>query len=52
MVSFAHCVAPKGKYIAIVSTEVETAKPLEELAAGIHLLGKIEDRFDAIEEGL
>ena len=29
MVSFAHMVAPKGKYIAIVSTEVETDNPLQ-----------------------
>ena len=29
VVSFAHCVAPKGKYIAIVSTEVETDEPLK-----------------------
>ena len=28
-VSFAHMVAPKGKYIAIVSTEVETDEPLK-----------------------
>merc|ERR1711937_1062716 len=52
VVSFAHMVAPKGKYIAIVSTEVETDNPLEELAAGIQLLGKIEERFDAVEDGL
>jgi len=51
-VSFAHCVAPKGKYIAIVSTEVETKDPLKELAAGLALLGDIEERFDAIEDGL
>jgi Rab GDP dissociation inhibitor len=52
VVSFAHMVAPKGKYIAIVSTEVETDNPLQELAAGIQLLGKIEERFDAVEDGL
>jgi len=51
-VSFAHMVAPKGKYIAIVSTEVETAKPLEELAPGIQLLGKITERFDDVGDGL
>jgi len=51
-VSFAHMVAPKGKYIAIVSTEVETDKPLEELAPGIQLLGKIMERFDSVDDGL
>merc|ERR1712183_1208542 len=49
MVSFAHHVAPKGKYIAIVSTEVETTEPLKELEAGIQLLGKIEDRFTLLK---
>merc|ERR1712032_1506164 len=47
-----HPIAPKGKYIAIVSTEVETDNPLRELAAGIQLLGKIEERFDSVEDGL
>ena len=51
-VSFAHMVAPKGKYIAIVSTEVETDEPLKELESGIQLLGKIEERFDAIDDGM
>merc|ERR1712151_779868 len=52
VVSYAHMVAPKGKYIAIVSTEVETSEPLKELAPGIDLLGAIAERFDSIEEGL
>jgi len=51
LVSFAHMVAPKGKYIAIVSTEVETSDPLKELEPAIKLLGKIEKRFDAVESG-
>jgi len=51
-VSFAHMVAPKGKYIAIVSTEVETDEPLKELDSGIQLLGDILERFDAIDDGL
>lgn len=51
-VSFAHHVAPKGKYIAIVSTEVETSQPLQELAPGLSMLGDIQERFDSIDEGL
>ncbi len=44
MVSFAHNVASSGKYIAIVSTTVETANPIAELAPGFNLLGKITER--------
>jgi len=45
VVSFAHNVAPKGRWIALVSTQVETDKPENELAAGIALLGKYDDVF-------
>ncbi len=44
MVSFAHNVASNGKYIAIASTTVETNNPIQELAAGFNLLGKILER--------
>jgi Rab GDP dissociation inhibitor len=44
MVSFAHAVASAGKYIAIVSTTVETANPLQEIAPGLALLGDIMER--------
>jgi Rab GDP dissociation inhibitor len=47
-VSFDHKVAPDGMYIAIVSTNVETAEPLKEVQVGIDLLGDIIDRFDAV----
>jgi Rab GDP dissociation inhibitor len=50
MVSFAHNVASAGKYIAIVSTTVETSNPVQELAAGFNLLGKILERFDAVSD--
>lgn len=50
MVSFAHMVAADGKYIAIVSTTVETSTPLQEVSAGISLLGKVLVRFDDISE--
>ena len=40
-VSFAHNVAAKGHYIAMVSTTVETSNPEEELKPGIDLLGPV-----------
>ncbi|CAD7696997.1 unnamed protein product [Ostreobium quekettii] len=43
--SYAHCVAPQGKWIAFVSTTVETQNPEAELAPGLALLGPIEERF-------
>jgi len=44
-VSAAHNVAPKGKWIALVSTQVETNKPEAELDAGLKLLGQIDAVF-------
>ena len=44
MVSSAHNVCPKGKYIAMVSTTVETANPEAELKPGIDMLGPIEEK--------
>lgn len=41
-VSHSHCVSAKDKYIAIVSTEVETNKPQEEIKPALKLLGSIE----------
>ncbi|OMO63497.1 Rab GDI protein [Corchorus olitorius] len=43
--SYAHNVAPKGKFIAFVSTEAETDNPEEELKPGIDLLGPIDEIF-------
>ena len=48
-----HCVAPKGKWVAFVSTTVETADPEGELAPGLALLGVIDHtvvEVTAIEE--
>lgn len=45
MVSSSHEVAPNGKYIAIVSTTVETANPIAELQPGIALLGPFLERY-------
>lgn len=48
IVSDVHEVTPKGKYVAIVSTTVETANPRAEVEAGIALLGRIVLRFDNV----
>jgi len=49
-VSSAHQVAPKGKYIAIVSTTVETKEPHKELEAGLQLLGPIIKKFYSVND--
>ncbi|CAL5391403.1 unnamed protein product [Camellia sinensis] len=43
--SFTHNVAPKGKFIAFVSTEAETDQPEIELKPGIDLLGPVDELF-------
>jgi len=45
VVSYAHNVSPKGRWIALVSTQVETDKPEAELQPGINLLGKVDEMF-------
>jgi len=49
-VSYAHHVAPKNKWIAIVSTTVETSEPAKELAAGLALLGQIDEQFVSVSD--
>jgi hypothetical protein len=43
--SYTHNVAPKGKFIAFVSTEAETDHPESELKPGIDLLGPVDEIF-------
>ncbi|EFJ09736.1 hypothetical protein SELMODRAFT_159958 [Selaginella moellendorffii] len=43
--SYSHNVAPKGKFIAFVSTEVETSEPEKELQPGLSLLGPVDEMF-------
>jgi len=50
MVSASHMVAAQGRYVAIVSTTVETANPLNEIEAGLSLLGSIMERFDSVSD--
>ncbi|KAL5516022.1 hypothetical protein EMCRGX_G001278 [Ephydatia muelleri] len=49
-VSYAHSVASKDHYIAIVSTTVETSHPEEELRPGLSLLGPIVEKFFSISD--
>lgn len=49
-ISAAHGVAQQGKYIALVSTTIETEKPLEEVQPALALLGPIEKQFVSISD--
>lgn len=44
MVSSAHNVCAKGKFIAMVSTTVETSNPEAELKPGLDLLGPVDEK--------
>lgn len=44
LVSSAHNVAPEGKYIAVVSTTVETSNPEKEVQPGLALLEPIMEK--------
>uniref|UniRef100_A0A3B4EC61 Rab GDP dissociation inhibitor n=1 Tax=Pygocentrus nattereri TaxID=42514 RepID=A0A3B4EC61_PYGNA len=50
MVSFGHNVAPEGKYIAVVSTNVETSNPEKEVQTGLALLEPIMQKFISITD--
>ena len=45
MVSAAHNVVPKGKFVAIVGSDMETADPVKELQPALKLLGPILESF-------
>mmetsp|Transcript_6407 Transcript_6407/g.13650 ORF Transcript_6407/g.13650 Transcript_6407/m.13650 type:complete len:483 (+) Transcript_6407:224-1672(+) len=45
-----HKVCPQGKFIALVSTTVETDKPEQEIVPGTDLLGPIVDSFIAVDD--
>jgi len=49
-VSHAHNVAPKGKYIAIISSIVETSTPEKEIEPAIKLLGQIDEKFVSVDD--
>ncbi|GFR46645.1 hypothetical protein Agub_g8256 [Astrephomene gubernaculifera] len=48
--SYAHNVASKDKWIAFVSTTVETSNPEAELAPGLALLGKTDEVFVEVRD--
>lgn len=50
VVSHAHNVAPNGKYIAIVSTTVETDNPEAECLPGIRLLGPVLHKYVLVSD--
>jgi Rab GDP dissociation inhibitor len=50
MVSWAHSIAAKDKYVAIVSTVCETANPEQEIAPAVKLLGPVIESFTSISE--
>ena len=43
--SHTNSVTPRAKYLAIVSTKIETNDPSSELQPGLNLLGKIDKKF-------
>jgi len=50
MVSWAHNIAAKDKYVAIVSTVVETENPEKEVEPALKLLGPILEKFTSVSE--
>ena len=45
IVSSTHCVTPAGKYIATISTTVETDNPEAECAAGLALIEPVLEKY-------
>uniref|UniRef100_A0A8C7VCY4 Rab GDP dissociation inhibitor n=1 Tax=Oncorhynchus mykiss TaxID=8022 RepID=A0A8C7VCY4_ONCMY len=50
MISYAHNVAAQGKYIAIVSTTVETSEPETEIEPALELLEPIDQKFVSLSD--
>mmetsp|Transcript_9564 Transcript_9564/g.16904 ORF Transcript_9564/g.16904 Transcript_9564/m.16904 type:complete len:445 (+) Transcript_9564:56-1390(+) len=48
--SYAHNVAASNKWLAFVSTTVETANPEAELAPGLALLGPVDEKFVEVRD--
>lgn len=48
--SYAHNVAAANKWVAFVSTTVETSNPEAELAPGLALLGHVDEKFVAVSD--
>merc|ERR1712216_75910 len=50
MVSSVHNVCKKGMYIAIISTNVETNKPEDEIKPALDLIGSIKESFITVSD--
>lgn len=50
VLSYNHRTTPQGKYLALVSTTVETDVPEEELVPGLELLGPVSQYFIAFDD--
>ncbi|GFE52775.1 Rab GDP dissociation inhibitor [Babesia ovis] len=50
LVSHSHGVATKGKYIALISTTVETSDPEKEIQPALKIIGNIEEKFVQVSE--
>lgn len=50
MVSYSHLICAKGIYVAIISAQVETDKPEEEIQGAISLLGDVLEMFVSVSD--
>lgn len=48
--SYTHNVAPKNRWLAFVSTTVETSNPVAEVTAGLALLGQVDEKFIEVSD--
>lgn len=48
--SYTHNVAPKDRWLAFVSTMVETSNPAAEVGPGLALLGQVDEKFIDISD--
>lgn len=50
MVSYSHLICAKGIFVAIISAQVETDKPEEEIQPAISLLGDVLEMFVSVSD--
>jgi Rab GDP dissociation inhibitor len=50
MVSTVHSVCQKGFYIAIISTNVETNNPENEIKPALELIGAVKEKFITVSD--
>lgn len=50
VISYLHNVAPEGKYVAVISANLEGNDPVAELKPALALLGKIDDQFTWVSD--